>query len=152
MIYYASLSRHNRGKCNKTVLQNCFLSIPLKETKHKFPILRDVLSVCIQLSIFPLNIVLRFTLKSVFIFCMQSHMPTNWQKIEEKVSVAPTYPLSVMLFHMVAICFQWLLFYHSQNRPSGPPLLASAPQDIVNRHPYINVKSDILITGVHGSP
>ena len=112
MIYYASLSRHNRGKCNKTVLQNCFLSIPLKETKHKFPTLRDVLSVCIQLSIFPLNIVLRFTLKSVFIFCMQSHMPTNWQKIEEKVSVAPTYPLSVMLFHMVAICFQWLLFYH----------------------------------------
>ena len=52
MIYYASLSRHNRGKCNKTVLQNCFLSIPLKETKHKFPTLRDVLSVCIQLSIF----------------------------------------------------------------------------------------------------
>ena len=42
---------------------------------------------------------------------MQSHMPTNWQKIEEKVSVAPTYPLSVtityaisdnLLFHMVA--------------------------------------------------
>ena len=33
---------------------------------------------------------------------MQSHMPTNWQKIEEKVSVAPTYPLSVTITYAIS--------------------------------------------------